>query len=160
MPTPISHFSGSSGLWERPVPPVPISAVELMAWACAGASNPGTPWATMRERQAELASKSPSMGCYSLSFVWCSLSPPSPLSPLSRSKMRHMAWRPGPPAPKEWQLARQGSWKREVRAVGGTALCWRVCVLLSENSPVLKDLLGLSSIGNHRRKRGGEAGGE
>lgn len=39
----------------------------------------------------------------------------------------------------------QGSWGREVRAVGSAAVCQAAFVMLRESWPGLKDLLGLNS---------------
>lgn len=140
---PISPSLGFWGLWESPMHSFCISAVvswwlELMQ---------GRSWdvqvrfwdaqANMEGRGGGgcgLKPKGPKTGGYSLPSVWDWLRPPSSLSPLSRSKMSHMAWPPGP-RPGEWQLAlyravggaRWGLWAAQLCA--GKRLCCSVKAL-------------------------------
>lgn len=56
-----------------------------------------------------------------------------------------MAWPPGPQPRGMAVGSLQGSWGREVRAVGSAAVCCKAFVLLRESWQGLKDLLGLNS---------------
>lgn len=107
MPTPflISQGPQVCGKGRSLLFPFQLISVELMAWACAGASDPGTSWATMRERQAELASKSPH-GLLLTVFCLALAKPAKPTQPTQQKQDAPHGLASWTPAPKEWQLAR------------------------------------------------------